>query len=805
MRVVLVSSLALMLLVQCGGLRGQDANWFRVADAPAWESVMDERDVEGSEDEEPLTAHPVSFQPAPPPVIPFARPAETPAPAAARELSESLFGGSLIGPSLLERDRRTYPVGTASNVVTGAEARGRGSTDLSDLFGKSPWATGSAIQRRNPIITDMRIHSGRIGRQPGSGSYWVPARIDLDTTLSKIDSRLLRDVLTVNGPYAACYGPAFSHVDFQLWDAPRYEDGPQLHGSTSFDYKTNGQQWYGRQMLWGGSSDWGFRAGYGHRTGNDYTTGNGLQIPASYNSRDVDLALGKDLSCDSRIEFHGLRLDQTNVELPGQAFDIDWLGTDGYDVTYVLEDQPYFDRLDVNVWYNRTLLDGSAQRPGKRQQFPYYGVIGFEGSTDVDSMSTGFRWVATWGCLECERLSVGVDLRYLKQELNEITSGQTDIHHFWQDANSPIPRSAAVNPGVFVEYGAPWGERWTITSGARFDWAGQQLLADSSEIQSLGTQSLPLSDIVGSDDFDQSYEMFSLYLTGEYRINECWSALAAVGYAERPPSLTEMYAAETFMFVLQNGLNVVTGDPLLRHERLLQSDLGMRYDDETIRARVGGFYSWAWDYITFENMGFTRDPITGEIQQIEYKFVNTDLATFWGAELAAECDLTPRLTPFATVRYVAGTDRSRNGFFATMPSSPGNPSGRDPNLDRGAYSGIVGADREPLPSILPLESRLGIRFHQAAASPRWGIELTARVVDAQRRVAESLLELPTPGFTVYDVRGYWRLTDRLLTTAGIENFANKNYREHLDFSSQDGTVQVFQPGLNAYVSAELSY
>ncbi len=160
-----------------------------------------------------------------------------------------------------------------------------------------------------------------------------------------------------------------------------------------------------------------------------------------------------------------------------------------------------------------------------------------------------------------------------------------------------------------------------------------------------------------------------------------------------------------------------------------------------IRARVGGFYGWAWDYITFENMGFTRGPPVGVIQQIQYKFVNTDLATFVGGELAAECDLTPRLTPFATLGYVAGTDRTRNGSFATSPSSPGNPSDRDPNLDRGAYSGIGGSQREPLPSILPLESRLGIRFHEATTSPRWSVELALRIVDAQRRIADSLLEL----------------------------------------------------------------
>jgi hypothetical protein len=165
-RLTYVSSLALVILLQGAVVRGQEDRWFRITDDLLWESVFDEADLE---DEDWLHAHPASFQPMPPPQIPFARPAETPAPAAARELSESLFGGSLIGPSLIERDRRTYPVGIASDWIGGSEARGRGSTDISDLLAKSHRALSAAAQHRNPIITDTRVRGSRIGRPAGFG------------------------------------------------------------------------------------------------------------------------------------------------------------------------------------------------------------------------------------------------------------------------------------------------------------------------------------------------------------------------------------------------------------------------------------------------------------------------------------------------------------------------------------------------------------------------------------------------------------------------------------------------------------
>jgi outer membrane receptor protein involved in Fe transport len=278
-----------------------------------------------------------------------------------------------------------------------------------------------------------------------------------------------------------------------------------------------------------------------------------------------------------------------------------------------------------------------------------------------------------------------------------------------------------------------------------------------------------------------------------------------VGYAERAPVLTELYAVETFMFVLQNGLNTVTGYPQLDKERLCQVDLGLKYDNGRFRGAISGFHGWAFDYITYENTGIVRGPPVGEVEQVQYIYVNTDLATFAGGEARGEFDLNRWLTPFATLSYVEGRDRTRNGNFATKPAEPGSPAERVPGLPRGFFSGVAGAAEEPLPSIVPLESRLGFRFHQPTDAPRWSVELSARVVDNQDRVATSLLEVRTPGFTVWDLRSYWRASDGLLVIAGVENFTDKTYREHLNFTSQSGLIQVFQPGVNFYTGCELTY
>ena len=795
------------LTVAGTGAQGQESSWLQITDIASSEDVSETENLElWSEDS---LHRPVSFQEQPYTLVPRIQPIETPPPSAALEITESLFGGGLLSQTLSSAERRARAIGVGSDVVMGFEAVPRNTTDAGNLLGKSSSQVGLGVQRRNPIITDPRVRGSRVGRLAGSGSYWVPARLDLDTTLSKIDSRIVSNVVVIKGPYAARYGPDFSHLDFQMIDTPRYDEGFQARGATSFDYGSNGQHWGGRQAVWGGAENWGFVAGYGHRTGNDYSTGEQAGVPSSYNSGDVDFALGRDVSSDSRVEFRFLRLDQTGVELPGQAFDIDVLGTTGYEVDYTLEGQPEFDRLSLGVWYNRTRFHGSAQRPGKQQILPIFAELDLVGFTDVDAISTGFRLATSWGDPDSGQLTTGADLRYLQQDVNEITSGGI-LRRQWKNANSPIPQSESVNPGLFLEYTGAITPEARITAGGRVDFAAINLIDDPAKMSSLGTASIParpisIADILGTNHFDRDFLLGALYVTGQYDVTAGWTAEVAAGYAERPPCLTEMYAAQTFMFVLQNGVNTVTGDPRLQRERLCQLDVGLKYDHGPLRGRIGAFHAWAWDYITFENMDLLRSQVDQQVVQEQLKYVNTALATFVGGEAWGEYDLTPWLTPFAALSYVDGRDRTRNGEFATKQASPGSPSVQVPGLPRGDFSKIAGADQEPLPGILPLESRVGLRTHAADNASRWGAELMARLVHGQNRVATSLLEIPTPGFTTWDLRGYWRPRERLLLIAGVENFTNRTYREHLNFISQNQLVQVFQPGANFYTGCEVSY
>ena len=711
--------------------------------------------------------------------------------------------------SNLATDRGLTAQPSASDKILGLEARARNTSDLGGLLGSSANGLGVTTQRRNPIISDPRIRGSRVGQVAASGSYWVPARIDLDTMLSKIDSGLIDEIAVVKGPYAAQYGPGFDFINIELKRTPRAEPGSGsiTGGSSSLNYQSNGEQWYGRQTGYVAGENWGARVGYGHRTGSDYEAGDGTQIPSSYKSRDLDVALGFDFDDDKNLELIYLHQDQTDVELAGQAFDLDSLLTNGVEATWTDRGVGWADRLVLETWYNETRLKGNAQSPAKRQTFPVLNDIRYQGTTNVNSVSTGASAKAAWELDTDRELTAGTDVRIVRQGLDEFSFAVFRIPNI---RNSPIPRSVSANPGLFAELSDTSIEGLRVTTGVRADIVSTEIVEDAARLQQIGAGTNPPSyaEILGTSDFDQSFGLWAGYLTAEYELDPLWRLTGAVGHGQRAPSLTELYAAESFMFLLQSGLNTVTGDPLLNPERRTQIDLGLAYDDGRFRAGVTGFQAWVNDRITFESMSVRPGRSMAQVEQVNLRYVNTDLAVLHGFEANAEYDLTELISVFSTLSYVEGTDLTRNGDFATRQadSDISTTSRRIPGAIRGSRDGTrrTLAGREALPGIAPLVARSGARFNGELWETRWNLELAARMVAEQNRVANSLFETTTPGFTVWDLRSHWLVNDHLTFVTGVENFTDKNYREHFDFRSADG-MSVRQPGINFYFGSELHY
>src|SRR5262249_14772952 len=298
-------------------------------------------------------------------------------------------------------------------------------SDVAGLLQRSLASTGVETQQRNEISSDPRIRGLRIGQYTtyADGGYFLPARLDLDTAVSKYDARSVANVIVIKGPYSVRYGPGFAFLDIATYDTPRYQDGFKVEGRTYYNYQTNGQPEAFLQSVQGGEANWGFRITSDFRVGNDYLDGNENRIPSSYNSENVNFALGYTFSEDSRIEFKALRLYQHDIEFPGLFFDISRLNTEAYSVRYALNNQRFWHRLGIDLWYNYTGANGDTHQGAKKAFIDSFlsSPINFGTPTNdfsntyFSESSRGYRAVMGWGKENCTRINVGSDLNYVDQ------------------------------------------------------------------------------------------------------------------------------------------------------------------------------------------------------------------------------------------------------------------------------------------------------------------------------------------------------------------------------------------------------
>jgi outer membrane receptor protein involved in Fe transport len=289
-----------------------------------------------------------------------------------------------------------------------------------------------------------------------------------------------------------------------------------------------------------------------------------------------------------------------------------------------------------------------------------------------------------------------------------------------------------------------------------------------------------------------------------------------LGFAQRPPTVTELYALQSFLAILQQGFTAVVGNPDLASEKLYQFDLGVKTEYDRFRAGLSGYCAFIEDYITVEPVSTPDAPFGRQgslvfspqlTNSLEVQFTNTGLATLIGFETYAEYDVTGWLTPFMTMYYVEGRNLDRNQqTHVVVPN--------DPVLT----ARYASSSQEALPGIPPLETRLGFRLHESVRDPRYGLEFYALLDAPQDQVASSLGEVPTPGFTIFNIRGFWRVRKNVLLTAGIENMFDRNYRQHLDLltgvlaPSPPGTPfppksgpGVLEPGFSPYVGLQMTW
>lgn len=705
-------------------------------------------------------------------------------------VTEQSRGSSLSSENL--RDLAQLDAPPTADVVGRGQVSTVAPTDLGSLLEKSDDVQTVKAQQRSPIAFDPKVRGYRFGQiySQSAGEYFLPARLDLDSMLNKVDPYLIQRVTVIPGPYGLRYGPAFSYIDVVPIDTPRSACGPEWHNHFSIMTRGNGGQILGQDTVSAGGQNYGVISSYGNRSGSDYRAGNGQLIPSSYHSQNVLMQYGFD-TANGRVEFRYNRFELWDTEYALQMFDVSSLKTNSFSLNYAGVDPTTDAQTLAQVWYNDTGFNGNNLNNSKREirarvadglnndfNTTLFNPSSFAGFVAGNLMNTGARLVRTYGEEAGEYTRVGADVRYVTQSTSEhflINDPGGFLRPDEQNFFTNQPHSALVDPGVFAERGTPWTSYFRTAIGGRVDWAQTQPRAQDYD-------NTPLIPGVSDQNFEQNDLLLAGYLTGDMDLSQEWTLRGGIGYAERVPDLVNRYADGVFLGILQNGFSKVVGLPSLQKERATQLDVSVVGDYDYAHARASYFYSWINNFNTYVSFGV--DPPTGAQILLAQ---NTALATLNGFELYGDYKPTDVTTLFASMQYVEGTDRAIN---------------------------------RPLAQIYPLQSRVGIRW----ADPNpvhsfYGLEWGFRMVARQNRIgfvhdrigsnAQGVaVETPTAGFFTSYVRGYWHLSETMHLVGGVDNLFDRNYLEHLDLRlrgpavTPGGVTSVFSPGFTAFAGLE---
>lgn len=660
------------------------------------------------------------------------------------------------------------PTAPSSLLLERLEASSAGPADVGFSIAEQPPAIETVEVTRNARIATSRsgVRRSQVSIQPVirgygqqsilgqyQGAQFVPVRFDLDSFLTSLDPGIIENVVIIPGPYGVKHGPGLAFIDVAATPLPRSESF-EWRSTSNLLYRSNGGQFYGRETVAVSNLGYGARASYGQKAGSDYRAGDGTRIPSSYEVADVNVAVNFDVTDESTLQFEYLFQDMSDTEFAGLAFDARARETEGFFLRYHHESQTQDVQVLAEGWYNRTVFAGDNLTASKQAFYqpnlvfvPAGSYIGF---TDADVTSSGMRVAPTFGSVHGGQLAMGVDFRFLDGELNEFD----DFVGFFD--SFPVPRSHMIDFGAFAELSLPRETDGKVTVGGRVDWVFTHQNAVFSSFDPTGVEHI----FDFGNDFDDQTVLYHVFVSSEEPWGDELTVRAGVGHGQRPPNLTERFAEDPFLTLIQNATSAVVGDAFLEPERATQLDVALVGETTYVQFQLGGFVSYIDDHITLAPaIGIPPDP---DLRLFD--FVNED-AVLAGAEFATEVQLTMWYAAFASVSYIDGR-----------------------NIDRG----------EPLPSIYPLQGRCGILWREPDED-RYGCEFRAWIVDNQDRLASSLLEQATPGFARFDLLAYCQASDQVRITTGFENIGNRAYVEHLSVHNP----LVLEPGFQFYLATRI--
>lgn len=229
------------------------------------------------------------------------------------------------------------------------------------------------------------------------------------------------------------------------------------------------------------------------------------------------------------------------------------------------------------------------------------------------------------------------------------------------------------------------------------------------------------------------------------------------GYGERMPTLNEKYGF--FLFNRFDNYDYL-GNPFLQPEKTINAEVTAHWVRSRFELQFSPFYQSIGNYI--------RGGITADKGK----------AMTHGAK---------------GVKTYSNVSRTELKGFDVMILAGVLRNMQLTNSIKYTYGVIIGEGAMPL--IPPLKSVTSIRWQGRKTDIQGEWEFAA----SQNNVSTLAGEEKTPGYSIFNLRGGFKVTSKLKINMGLENIFDRRYREHLDWGG------IMRPGRNAYINLNYSF
>jgi hemoglobin/transferrin/lactoferrin receptor protein len=332
-----------------------------------------------------------------------------------------------------------------------------------------------------------------------------------------------------------------------------------------------------------------------------------------------------------------------------------------------------------------------------------------------------------------------------------------------------FPVSDTTLAGAFIQDELKFGP-WSVIPGLRYDYYRLEPLPDF----------LFTKDNPGITPVEKKDEAFSPKLGVLYRLTPNYTLFGQYAHGFRAPPYNDVNIGFTN---LTFGYTAIP-NPDLRPERSRGLEVGVRGSFGASNFSVAAFYNRYKDFInSLSTLPCPGDPRCSTVVGITFQSVNLTNVRIYGFEARGEA--------------VFG-----NGFgaLAALSCARGEDTDRD----------------QPVNSVEPLKLVTGLRYN--APGERYGAQFVGTFVERKKHIDQTTTPvlLPSPGFAIFDLLGYWNITRQLTLNAGIFNLTDRKYFLWSDLQGAGGgtsplavnvaTLDRFsQPGRKARVTLKYQF